>query len=404
MHGTNRLRTFVHLSTSADRELQKHFPHLSSTTTTGRIFKTSDSKLLPSKEISSYHHHPHKDFSSYIGKLKVPTTSSIQTQWPWLSTPLPSSLAGLDLPSISSGLDDHVMDHRSIHRAIGPTPHQIKGLAPGLRKVLRSTAEEFKPFSNSTPYTLHEWQEDSPINMSSSINSLCHQHIDTVDHEHEQYFSSCNLSPIGPPSRAMHSHDPFNHGYDDSSYNYSTYNPNSYPSCNYNPSECFSPLTLTGLTPSISVSSIANINTNTNHNTVGSQLFHATSYREEFIQRGLFEVDGDCTRGRLLPLSMGLDCWTPLISPHCSPTFSCGTPLGSADESSFCHDYCRTDDECCFDILKEMGHRSSSPIDSEDVSFDDDSMGLTVPVCWMSPDCSDSCETAAHHLVTPTAL
>jgi hypothetical protein len=122
-------------------------------------------------------------------------------------------------------------------------------------------------------------------------------------------------------------------------------------------------------------------------------------------------VDGDLSGD----LSMGAGCWTPLLllSPHCSPTLSCGTPLlggGSNDydddyqdnnyqDNNFNNNYQGNNknyqdmnNNNCFDILQE----AEGCFNEEEE--EDDSMGLTVPVYWMSPDCSDSCETAAEPL------
>jgi len=120
------------------------------------------------------------------------------------------------------------------------------------------------------------------------------------------------------------------------------------------------------------------------------------------MRRGLYEVDGDLSG----ELSMGAGCWTPLLllSPHCSPTLSCGTPLlggGSNDYDDNYQDNNYQDnnyqdnnyqDNNCFDILQE----AEGCFNCEEE--EDDSMGLTVPVYWMNPDCSDSCETAAEPL------
>jgi len=113
------------------------------------------------------------------------------------------------------------------------------------------------------------------------------------------------------------------------------------------------------------------------------------------MRRGLFEVDGDLSG----ELSMGAGCWTPLLlSPHCSPTLSCGTPLlggGSNDYDDNYQDNNYQDNynnNNCFDILQE----AEGCFNCEEE--EDDSMGLTVPVYWMNQDCSDSCETAVEPL------
>ena len=117
------------------------------------------------------------------------------------------------------------------------------------------------------------------------------------------------------------------------------------------------------------------------------------------------DADGD-DDGALLSMGMMGGCWTPLmmLSPHCSPTLSCGTPLlGASDADAYADDDADNQQQsflCSdyyFDILKEVAMEGGEG-DGDDIDEGDDCMGCTVPAHWMSPDCSDSCETAVHPL------
>ena len=228
-------------------------------------------------------------------------------------------------------------------------------------KALRSSAEVFRPFSGNNQ---HPYQQDSyRIETSTGMNL-------------DQYFSSCNLSPIGgsSPSVTLHhqGHDLFDR---DPYIRYSQQYDRPYYSDQLS-IECFTPRT-----GSINISSMTAL-------PVSSSL----SIREELLWRGMYELGCDCTGD----LSMGIaDPRSPPQSPHCSPELSGGTPLGSEEVDDEPWDYCaeNDDDDDCFDILKEAVDRST------DSAFDEDSMGLTVPVRWTSHDCSDSFETAVHHTI-----